>query len=169
MPVLTLIVGYPGAGKTTIVRSMLDATFTGVTDGKIAWVQSKDAVVFGRWKGFHKDTKVAGRLDGTDRIHGSQFNKCKEALAGFVQQGVSHVIAEGFLLFRPAFLAEAERLGYQIRMLEVSTSSEESRRRLIARDGDGAKVKLHDKWVNMRIQWQEDPRWQTKTHGEYNT
>jgi len=84
MPVLTLIVGYPGAGKTTIVRSMLDATFTGVTDGKIAWVQSKDVVVFGRWKGFHKDTKVAGRLDGTDRIHGSQFKKCMEALAGFV-------------------------------------------------------------------------------------
>ena len=56
-------------------------------------------------------------------------------------------------------------LGYQIRVLEVSTPSEESKRRLIARDGDGAKVKLHDKWANTRIQWQEDPRWQTLSHG----
>ena len=168
MPILTMIVGYPGSGKTTCVRAIVhsDPAFTGVTDGKIAWVESNNMVVFGRWKGFHKDTKIAGRLDGTDRIHASQFKKCVLSLAEFARRGVTHVVAEGFLLFKPMFVVEAERLGYHVRVIELSTSPDESKKRLVDRDGASAKIQIHEKWAKMRAKWAADSRWKVMTNEE---
>jgi hypothetical protein len=110
-PKLTLVMGYPGAGKTTLVREFIKnsgLSFHHFCDKQAAWLMSDDGstAIFGRWQGYHPDGKsaLAGRLDGTDRIHGSGFTKCVNLLDVFVKQRVTHVIAEGFLLLKPTFV-----------------------------------------------------------------
>ena len=136
---LILVIGYPGAGKTTLVRGVIDRMggFEHRVEDGGAWIENRTCVVFGRWTGFHRDTKIAGRLDGTDRIHESCVDSCLSALALMPARGITTVIAEGTRLLTPKFVAAAEEHCFHVRVIELETSKEESRERLLNREGDG--------------------------------
>lgn len=78
---LIFLVGPPGAGKTTLLRQFIsgtDASACESDDKKVAWVRSGPLLIFGRWQGYHKDgsSKIAGRLDGCDRLWNGTANLC---------------------------------------------------------------------------------------------
>lgn len=173
-PKLTLVMGYPGAGKTTLVREFIKnsgLSFHHFCDKQAAWLMSDDGstAIFGRWQGYHPDGKsaLAGRLDGTDRIHGSGFTKCVNLLDVFVKQRVTHVIAEGFLLLKPTFVHEAERLGFDVRLYEIDVVDSTALDRFKARDGENAKLhRNHKRWARDRLRWKKYSTWKLATSAE---
>ena len=162
---LIFVLGYAGSGKTTTVRRLLalDA-FEAKRLGNAAWVQGSRMVIFGRWHGYHKDTAIANRLDGTDRIHRSAVSACTELLSRFAQSGVRVVVVEGFRLFRRTFIDEAMRIGAAVTFLELSTPRVISFERMLRREAaDTSKVraKSFDRWEAQRAAWTQDARWRT--------
>lgn len=165
---IVLVVGYPGAGKTTTVRKLLDyiPSAIGHRRGNAAWVGNEHTVVFGRWSGFHKDTSIAGRLDGTDRMHSCAFQQCVDLLSEFVVMGIKCVVAEGFLLCKDSFIRAGERCNALIHIFELETSRDESMRRMIDREpGDRAcsVLRKYDMWDRRRLLLENDARWQRAT------
>ena len=54
------VVGPPGSGKTSLVRKFVnigEGVAKASEKGMVAWVQTENRVVFGRWQSFHADGK----------------------------------------------------------------------------------------------------------------
>ena len=48
----------------------------------------------------------------------------------------------------------------------MSTSPDESKKRLVDRDGASAKIQIHEKCAKMRAKWAADSRWKVMTSEE---
>ena len=146
--VLLFVLGRPGAGKSTCVRSAFDLDHDGqnwsavALPTKAAWLESSDGAVMllGRYGGFHKNGVGKNRgstADGCDRLHNGTTNTpMKEAIASFAASPQTRlVVAEGVcgsVLNKP-FVEEATRLGFDVRFRgefgrTLSTSHALSRR-----------------------------------------
>ena len=158
---LVFVLGFFGAGKTTVVRALADAlqapqAKTG-EGGKGAWIHGGKAAVLGRWSGHHADggSKMAGRLDGCDRLSGAGGDRaaCKKALPALHAAGVRLLVADGTALLNQPLLQLAQSVGYSIRLLELDTTAEAAAARAQARDAGTASAEKRDRWSHKRDRW----------------
>ena len=173
-PTLVVVLGYQGAGKSTLVRKLIDMVpaldWTVVLGGSAnpgdtsRLERIKDAgrtVVFGKWHGFHPDgnSTFAGRLDGCDRTEISEQGLHKLALPRLVQAGAMLIIADGAKVLNGPFVEAAQATpGLRLRLVELDVAPAVAAQRQLARDGPGGKP---CDWEKKRTRWTSHPNWET--------
>lgn len=135
--VFVMIVGPPGSGKTTIVQNLIRKnSFVARVEGQLAWLENASSIILGRWKCFHVDTKLAGHMDGTDRIHASAIPALSQKVQTFVANGKPLIIAEGLRLLNSKFLSTLESLDCDVVLFSLDTDQNLARHRVFAREGN---------------------------------
>ena len=170
---LVMVLGHQGAGKTTVVRKLIDSLPSGsrwkpIYGGmdEASRVQTSGAVVFGRWRGHHDEktpTSFAGRLDGCDRLQQcGEDGQCRQALPHLLASHVRLFVADGVGLLNAKFVGDARALGLRVHLVELEVAPEVAMAQQAARDAGAARVRPCD-WSVKRVKWMLDPDWSTAT------
>ena len=171
---VVFVCGYPGAGKTTVVRLFIDACqVAGKSfcpkrgeDKKGYWLETtnRDVVVFGRWREHEAvfptraKNNIAGRCDGGDRNQPGRANfDCIRLLHNLPADCL--VISDSIngCVLNAGFVEEASKLGYEISVEELDVPRSVAFARARQRDGlchnEEKTAKFCDKWDKRRNAW----------------
>lgn len=170
-PTFAIILGPPGAGKTTLVRGLINARpaheWTARQLGMCAWLAAAapNVALLGHWRGWADEatlpsctTRYCGPFkthEGADQLRRQDgdylLNDCARALATLSNQ-TRLVVADGNCLIqdRGSFDARlidlASAAGFRVRLMEIGIDEASHRRQRIQRDGAAA-VKAMESWM----------------------
>ena len=137
-PVMIFVTGVSGAGKTTLMRELLNeavqARRAEAVNGQCRYVRVGTSVFVGHWSGLHEETSTKGKFsDGTDRVTPGQGTaQFKTLMPEWKNKlGVQVVLIDGIrvTVLSKHSIAHAARSGYQVLMLELNTSLDDARLR----------------------------------------
>ena len=166
-----MVLGYQGAGKTLLVRQLINSLPSGLRwepiyggQTEASRLQTSGAVVFGRWQGHHAvnaSSSFEGRLDGCDRLQPNGENEqCRQALEHLLASRVRLFVADGVGLLNAKFVETARALGLRVHLVELEVAPEVAVAQQAARDAGADRVRPCD-WSVKRVKWTRDPDWST--------
>ena len=176
MPVLYVLIGAPGAGKTTTAKRIMDARRTALMQGKVLGAAHPDgdcnkkgvvkqigcgcvldgsggAAFLGRYAAFHN--KLARpEMEGADRL---QLGKETDTWSHMLRPGVSVLARYKVLVVdscdatksvNAAHLLRVARAGWDVRVRELQVGRDASAQRCRARNynGDGGLTEVELRW-----------------------